>query len=30
MFPNAVLENPETYNKILAAMIKVRGANGWA
>ena len=30
MFPNAVLEDQSTYNKILAAMIKVREANGWS
>jgi hypothetical protein len=30
MFPNAVLETPDTWNKILAAMIKVRNAHGWA
>ncbi len=29
MFPNSVLETQETYNKILAAMIKVRDAHGW-
>jgi len=29
MFPNAMLENPQTWNKILAAMIKVREAHGW-
>ncbi|HBJ86623.1 MAG TPA: xylose isomerase, partial [Verrucomicrobiales bacterium] len=29
MFPNAVLETPDTWNKILAAMIKVRDAHGW-
>lgn len=27
MFPNATLENPETWNTILDAMIKVRDAN---
>ena len=29
MFPNDMLENPETWNTILAAMIKVRDAHGW-
>jgi sugar phosphate isomerase/epimerase len=29
MFPNAVLETPDTWNKILDAMIKVRDAHGW-
>ncbi|WP_254510061.1 sugar phosphate isomerase/epimerase family protein [Anatilimnocola floriformis] len=29
MFPNAVLENPQTWNTILATMIKVRDAHGW-
>jgi hypothetical protein len=29
MFPNAVLETPDTWNNILAAMIKVRDAHGW-
>lgn len=29
MFPNAMLENPATWNTILAAMIKVRDAHGW-
>ncbi|QDU95571.1 sugar phosphate isomerase/epimerase family protein [Lignipirellula cremea] len=29
MFPNAMLEKPETWNSILAAMIKVREAHGW-
>lgn len=28
MFPNAVLEKQDTWNKILAAMIKVRDAHG--
>ncbi len=27
MFPNATLENPETWNTILATMLKVRDAN---
>lgn len=30
MFPNAVMTNPQTWNDILAAMIKVRDAHGWA
>lgn len=30
MFPNAVLETPETWNKILAKMIEVRNAHGWS
>ena len=30
MFPNAMLENPKTWNTILGAMIKVRDAHGWA
>ncbi len=29
MFPNATLENPHTWNTILAAMLKVREAHGW-
>ena len=29
MFPNAMLEKPETWNTILAAMIKVREACNW-
>ena len=29
MFPNATLENPQTWNTILATMIKVRDAHGW-
>jgi sugar phosphate isomerase/epimerase len=29
MFPNAMLENPQTWNKILAVMTKVREAHGW-
>jgi sugar phosphate isomerase/epimerase len=29
MFPNAALENPNTWNTILDAMIKVRDAHGW-
>ncbi len=30
MFPNAVLEDQSTYNKILKAMINVRDAHGWS
>jgi sugar phosphate isomerase/epimerase len=29
MFPNAVMHKPETWNHILAAMIRVRDAHGW-
>jgi sugar phosphate isomerase/epimerase len=29
MFPNAVMNKPETWNHILAAMISVRDAHGW-
>jgi Xylose isomerase-like TIM barrel len=29
MFPNAMLEKQETWNTILAAMVKVRDASGW-
>ena len=29
MFPNAVMEKQETWNKILGAMVKVRDAHGW-
>ncbi len=29
MFPNAVMTRPETWNKILKAMISVRTAHGW-
>jgi sugar phosphate isomerase/epimerase len=29
MFPNAMLEKPETWNTILGAMIRVREAHGW-
>ena len=29
MFPNAMLENPQTWNTILAKMIQVRDAHGW-
>jgi len=30
MFPNSVMENQQTWNDILAAMIKVREAHGWS
>ena len=30
MFPNAVMMKPQTWNDILAAMISVRDAHGWA
>lgn len=30
MFPNAVLHKQETWNNILATMIKVREAHGWS
>jgi sugar phosphate isomerase/epimerase len=30
MFPNSVMHNAQTWNDILAAMIKVRDAHGWA
>jgi hypothetical protein len=30
MFPNAMLEDQSTWNTILAAMLKVRAAHGWA
>lgn len=30
MFPNAVLEDQQTWNDILATMIKVRDAHGWS
>ena len=30
MFPNATLENPETWNTILKTMIDVRDASGWS
>jgi sugar phosphate isomerase/epimerase len=29
MFPNAVMEDQQTWNNVLAAMIKVRDAHGW-
>jgi hypothetical protein len=29
MFPNEVMMQGETWNKILAAMIAVRDAHGW-
>ncbi len=30
MFPNAVMEDPQTWNDILAVMIQVRNAHGWS
>jgi sugar phosphate isomerase/epimerase len=30
MFPNAVMMQPETWNNILASMIKVREQHGWS
>lgn len=30
MFPNATLENPETWNTVLRTMIEVRDAHGWS
>jgi hypothetical protein len=30
MFPNDVMHRPDTWNSILAAMIAVRDAHGWA
>ena len=29
MFPNATMQNPQTWNDVLAAMIAVRDAHGW-
>ena len=29
MFPNAVMESQETWNKVLGAMVAVRDAHGW-
>jgi hypothetical protein len=29
MFPNAVMERQDTWNKVLGAMVAVRDANGW-
>ncbi len=29
MFPNAVLEDPQTWNTVLAKMVQVRDAHGW-
>ena len=29
MFPNAMLETPETWNEILDVMLKVRAAHWW-
>jgi hypothetical protein len=30
MFPNSVMLQPETWNKILSTMLAVREAHGWA
>ncbi len=30
MFPNEVMQKPETWNDILAAMVAVRDAHGWS
>ena len=30
MFPNAVMEEQDTWNKILGAMVAVQGAHGWS
>jgi hypothetical protein len=30
MFPNAMLEDPRTWNTVLRTMIRVRDAHGWA
>jgi hypothetical protein len=29
MFPNPVMEDQETWNKILGAMVAVRDKHGW-
>ena len=29
MFPNSVMEDQQTWNNVLAAMVKVRDAHGW-
>ena len=29
MFPNSMMLAPETWNNVLATMIKVRDAHGW-
>ncbi len=29
MFPNAVMTRQQTWNDVLATMIKVRDAHGW-
>jgi len=29
MFPNSVMSDPQTWNDILAAMVRVRDAHGW-
>jgi sugar phosphate isomerase/epimerase len=29
MFPNKVMQDPQTWNRILSAMVRVRAAHGW-
>jgi len=29
MFPNSVMQDPQTWNQVLAAMLDVRAAHGW-
>jgi hypothetical protein len=29
MFPNAVMEDQQTWNDVLGVMVKVRAAHGW-
>ena len=29
MLPNAVMEDQQTWNAVLGAMVKVRDAHGW-
>ncbi len=29
MFPNAVMQKPDTWNDIAATMVAVREAHGW-
>ena len=29
MLPNSVMEDQQTWNNVLAAMVKVRDAHGW-
>jgi hypothetical protein len=29
MFPNAVMQQQQTWNDVLGAMLKVRDAHGW-